>query len=98
MAILSHQGPRPHGCHCNECDGETTNYSVLYSFYLPGYRSGGPLRTIANLVDQLGDEFDIRIITREDVFDTKPYSMVKVDAWNTLGNAQVFYASKSRLH
>ena len=64
-------------------------------FYLPGYRSGGPLRTIANLVDQLGDEFDIRIITRDrDVFDTKPYSMVKVDAWNTLGNAQVFYASK----
>ena len=64
-------------------------------FYLPGYRSGGPLRTIANMVDHLGDEFDIRIVTRDrDVFDIKPYPEVKVDAWNTLGKAQVFYASK----
>ena len=64
-------------------------------FYLPGYRSGGPLRTIANMVDHLGDEFDIRIVTRDrDVFDIKPYPEVKVDAWNTLRKAQVFYASK----
>ena len=32
------------------------------AYYLPGYRSGGPVRTIANFVDHLGDEFDIRIV------------------------------------
>lgn len=64
------------------------------AYYLPGYRSGGPVRTIANFVDHLGDEFDIRIVTRDrDALDTEPYSSVEIDAWNTVGKAQVFYAS-----
>ena len=62
--------------------------------YLPGYRSGGPVRTTANFVDHLGDEFDIRIVTRDrDALDSEPYPNVAVDAWNTVGKAQVFYAS-----
>jgi glycosyltransferase involved in cell wall biosynthesis len=65
------------------------------AYYLPGYRAGGPVRTIANFVDHLGDEFDIRIVTRDrDVLDTAPYSDVKADTWITVGKAQVFYASK----
>jgi glycosyltransferase involved in cell wall biosynthesis len=68
----------------------------LVAYYLPGYRSGGPVRTIANFVDQLGDEFDIRIVCRDrDALDTKPYSNVAVDAWNAVGKAQVFYASEN---
>lgn len=64
------------------------------AYYLPGYRSGGPVRTIANFVDHLGGEFDIRIVTRDrDALDTAPYPDVKIDAWNTVGKAQVFYAS-----
>jgi glycosyltransferase involved in cell wall biosynthesis len=62
--------------------------------YLPGYKSGGPVRTIANMVRHLGDEFDFWIVARDrDAFDTKSYSGVKVDDWNTVGKAQVFYAS-----
>jgi len=68
------------------------------AYYLPGYRSGGPVRTIANFVDHLGDEFDIRIVTRDrDALDTAPYPGVEVDAWNAVGQAQVFYASKETL-
>lgn len=37
----------------------------LMSEYLPGFRSGGPIRTIANLINQLGDEFEIRVICRD---------------------------------
>ncbi len=32
-------------------------------YYLPGYRAGGPIRTLANTVAQLGEEFSFRIIT-----------------------------------
>ena len=68
------------------------------AYYLPGYRSGGPVRTIANFVDHLGDEFDIRIICRDrDALDTAPYSDVAVNAWNAVGKAQVFYASSGTL-
>lgn len=66
--------------------------------YLPGYRSGGPVRTIANFVDHLGDEFDIRIVTSDrDALDTEAYHNVVVDDWNTVGNATVFYASNRTL-
>ena len=64
-------------------------------YYLPGYQAGGPIRTIANLADHLGDEFDIRIVTRDrDILGTHPYPGVNVDSWNKVGKAQVMYASR----
>ena len=64
------------------------------AFYLPGYRGGGPIRTIANMVERLGDDFDFRIVTTDrDLGDEKAYPDVKVDAWNTVGKGNVFYAS-----
>lgn len=63
-------------------------------YYIPGYRAGGPVRSIAQLVEQLGHEFEILIVTRDrDVSDKNPYPQIKVDSWNKVGKAQVFYAS-----
>lgn len=70
---------------------------ALVHYYLPGYKSGGPIRTIANIVDHLGDDFNFRIITSDrDALDEKPYSGVDVDAWHRVGKADVYYASPSR--
>ena len=35
---------------------------VAIDWYLPAYRAGGPIRSIANLVAALGDEIDFRIV------------------------------------
>jgi glycosyltransferase involved in cell wall biosynthesis len=68
------------------------------AYYLPGYRSGGPVRTIANIVHHLGAEYDIRIVTSDrDFLSEKPYPGVQIDSWNTFGNAQVYYASRFSL-
>jgi len=68
------------------------------SYYLPGYKSGGPVRTIANMIEYLGDEFDFHIVTRDrDLLDIKSYENVLVDSWNTVGNVKVFYASKKSM-
>lgn len=67
--------------------------------YLPGYRFGGPTRTIKNFVDNFGDEFDIKIICRDrDFLDTKAYSNIKTDSWTNVGKASVFYATKKNLN
>lgn len=67
---------------------------VLIDFYLPGYKAGGPLRTISNMVEKLGDRFEFLILTRDrDVEDTVPYPRVKVNNWNQVGKARVYYAS-----
>lgn len=71
---------------------------TFVAYYLPGYKSGGPVRTIANMVNQLGHEFDFRIITADrDSFETTPYPDIQVNAWNTVGTAQVYYAAPSSL-
>ena len=64
--------------------------------YLPGYKSGGPLRTIANMIESMSNEIDFLVVTRDrDVGDREPYSNIRVDQWNTVGKAQVFYASRA---
>lgn len=61
-------------------------------YYLPGYKGGGPIKTIKNLFDQLGNEIYFKLITSDrDLGDTSSYSSVDYNAWNQVGNAEVFY-------
>ena len=65
-------------------------------YYLPGYRSGGPIRSVANLVERLGDEFCFRIVTRDrDAGDESPYPNIARGNWNQIGKAQVLYLPPS---
>lgn len=66
-------------------------------YYLPGFKSGGPVRTIANMVEALGDEFEFRIVTSDrDFLDVAPYPGITSDAWISVGKAWVFYVSPER--
>ncbi len=65
---------------------------VLLGFYLPGYKAGGPIRSIANLVAVLGREFCFRIVTSDrDLRETSRYSGVETDCWTPVGEADVMY-------
>lgn len=67
---------------------------ILVGHYLPGYKSGGALRTIVNMVEHLGEEFEFRIITSDrDIGDDVPYSNVYLNQWNIIGDAHVYYLS-----
>jgi glycosyltransferase involved in cell wall biosynthesis len=60
--------------------------------YLPGYKAGGPVRTIINLVDWLGAEFEFLILTADrDFGERQPYANVCVDTWQAVDKAQVCY-------
>ena len=63
-------------------------------YYLPGYRSGGPVRSIVNFVEKFGDVYDIRIVcSSHDAIDNKPYDNIIIEEWNQVGKAKVFYVS-----
>lgn len=63
-------------------------------YYLPAYKAGGPVRTVSNMVEHLGNEFDFRIVASDrDSFDKEPFPGVLIDNWSQLGDAEVFYAS-----
>lgn len=60
--------------------------------YLPGYKAGGLVRTVVNTVDHMCDEFEFRIVTRDrDFGDSEAYSGIRVDEWQRVGNAWVYY-------
>lgn len=65
---------------------------IITGRYLPGYKDGGPVRTIKNLTDYLGKEFNFKILTCDrDHGDQIPYPNIIVNDWNQVGNALVWY-------
>ncbi len=71
---------------------------VFCDYYLPGYKAGGPPRTIANMVEHLQDDFSFRIVTRDhDLGDPEPYPDCPTNSWTPVGNAQVLYLSPGEL-
>jgi glycosyltransferase involved in cell wall biosynthesis len=65
--------------------------------YLPGFKGGGPIRSIANLVDTLGDEVNFRIVTADrDYGEATPYVVTDSTAWQQVGKARVRYLPPGR--
>ena len=65
---------------------------IIMGRYLPGYKDGGPVRSIKNLTDFLGKEYNFKILTCDrDHGDTEAYPDIKVNSWNRVGNAEVYY-------
>lgn len=70
---------------------------ILMGRYLPGNRDGGPVRTIKNLTDTFGRELDFRIMCNDrDHGDTQGYPNIKVNSYNKVENASVYYVENGR--
>ncbi|EHA14328.1 glycosyltransferase family 4 protein [Halomonas sp. HAL1] len=77
---------------------EVISLLVFSGYYLPGYKGGGPIKTIKNLFDQAGDEITFKLITSDrDLGDMSPYASVTCGAWNQVGNASVFYVQPGKI-
>jgi glycosyltransferase involved in cell wall biosynthesis len=72
--------------------------TLTIDWYLPGTNSGGPVRSIANLVSAL-PEIDFYIITRNtDYCSTAPYAGIPSNTWVQQGvNVWVYYFSEDQL-
>jgi glycosyltransferase involved in cell wall biosynthesis len=68
---------------------------VICDYYLPGFESGGAMRTLVNMVERLSDRFDFRIVTRDHdgPLNWTPYSTVRIGDWNLVEKAKVYYLS-----
>ena len=71
---------------------------VWVGVYLPGYKAGGPIRALAHMVEQLGEQFTFKIATRDrDLGDSKPFENVVRGEWQQVGNARVRYLRPAEL-
>jgi glycosyltransferase involved in cell wall biosynthesis len=65
---------------------------IFLRCYLPGDKSGGPVRSIENLVNATHDTARYRIVTNDrDSGDTQPYADISQLGWNPVGHGDVFY-------
>jgi len=70
---------------------------VITPFYEPGFKGGGPIRSIKNLVDKLGNEFEFLVVTKDrDLGDQRPYDLER-NKWLQVGLAKVFYVNNAEL-
>lgn len=68
------------------------NILIFVHYYLPGYKAGGPLRTIANMVAALGDQYHFYIVCADrDFGDREPYRELPTGRWTPQGKAMVWY-------
>ena len=70
------------------------NVLCVTDYYLPGFRGGGPIRTIENMRQQLVGKVNISIFTRDrDLNSDDPYPDIKANEWLNTQSGQIYYAT-----
>lgn len=72
---------------------------IFTAYYKPGFKGGGPIKSIYNIVNSLNDVFDFDIVTLDrDLNDLKPYKNIKQNDWNILNDSiRVYYYSPDKM-
>lgn len=70
---------------------------ILSDFYLPGYKSGGAVRTLVSMIERMRDEFEFSVVTRnhDGWGDFGAYPQIETGEWNLIENVRVFYFGKT---
>jgi glycosyltransferase involved in cell wall biosynthesis len=70
---------------------------VFIDWYTPGYKAGGPVRSIVNMVAHLHDEIDFHIVCSDTEYtEDQPYAGIIADQWTEgVFGERVFYVSSN---
>ncbi len=73
------------------------NILIFIDWFLPGFKAGGPIKSVSNIVNTLNKDFNFYIITSDrDIDDEKPYSSVELNNWIKKDNYQIAYLTKEK--
>jgi glycosyltransferase involved in cell wall biosynthesis len=62
------------------------------SYFIPGFRAGGPIRSLQRIINALSGDFDFRVVTRDRDADTsEPYSGEIHDRWCAVAGISIWY-------
>lgn len=77
---------------------------ILYDWFYPGFKAGGPIQSLTNLAILLAAEFEVFVLTQGfDLNAEEAYGEIVLDEWNKIHlpaseqAIKVFYANKSTL-
>lgn len=68
---------------------------IVSRYFKPGFRAGGPIKSVYNIIESLKGDFEIKVLTSiYDKGSTIPYESVQNKSWHKYGPIDVFYSSK----
>ncbi|MDA7803008.1 glycosyltransferase [Crocinitomix sp.] len=71
---------------------------ICMDWYEPGFKAGGPIRSVANIVNELKDEFEFYILTSAfDLGETEPYPNIELDQWFDKDGVMIKYMSRRNM-
>jgi glycosyltransferase involved in cell wall biosynthesis len=71
---------------------------IFTRYYLPGFRAGGPVRSIQNLASRLSEDFNFFIVTMDrDKGDEVPYSNIHIGVWNRYQDSSIYYLPREEI-
>lgn len=74
-----------------------TTIFIFIDWFLPAYKAGGPIQSVANLVDNFNDNIQYKIFCSDADLDKTKLQGVKFDEWTTFNaHTQVWYSSKKK--
>lgn len=67
---------------------------IFIDWFEPGYKAGGPIRSVAHLIAALHTEYDFSIVTTDrDLGDEEPYPGIETQEWIQRDHYKIWYAS-----
>ncbi len=71
---------------------------ICMDWYEPGFKAGGPIRSVANIVNELKGEFEFYVLTSAfDLGETEPYKDIELDQWFDKDGIMIKYMSKPNM-
>lgn len=71
---------------------------IFSPYYKPGFKGGGPIKSISSIVEALGEDYDFHIVTRSrDRGEYERYPGLQTESWVRSGEANVWYSEKNNL-
>lgn len=73
----------------------TKNVLVIADYYLPGYKGGGPIKSLNGLMSALGGDIKFKLITRcHDLGDQKPFD-IPLNNWTQRKECSAYYSTSA---
>lgn len=70
--------------------------TIFVKKYLPGFKSGGPVRSVSNICEVLKGKSELRVVCEDrDSGDSESYPSINVNDWNDLDVTKVLYIEPS---
>lgn len=73
------------------------NILIFIDWYKPGYKAGGPIKSVSNIINTLNNDFNFFIITSDrDIDDEVPYTSIELNEWIKKDKYQIAYLTKEK--